>query len=165
LDAERQFFLELVDRHGAAVLAMLRRLCRNTHDADDLFQEVAARVWRNLHARPRLRSPRAWLLTIAYRQFLDHAARQPAHVVLFEQESAGGEWRARDPAVLAERSEEERMLDLAVGELPAKLRSVIVLHYTGGLSLRETAAAIGISVGTAKSRLNSGLQELRRRLS
>jgi RNA polymerase sigma-70 factor, ECF subfamily len=42
---------------------------------------------------------------------------------------------------------------------------VIVLHYTGGLSLRETAEAIGVSVGTVKSRLNSGLQHLRRRLS
>jgi RNA polymerase sigma-70 factor (ECF subfamily) len=162
---ERQMFLELVDRYGAAMLAMLRRLCRNRHDAEDLFQEVAARVWRKLHSRPRLRSPKAWLLTIAYRQFLDHAARQPAHVALFDQDAHGRDWRAADPAMVAERSEEGRMLDLAVAELPAKLRSVIVLHYTGGLSLRETAAAIGVSVGTAKSRLNTGLEQLRRRLS
>ena len=53
LDAERQIFLELVNRHGATVLAMLRRLCGNPHDADDVFQEVAARVWRNLGSRPR----------------------------------------------------------------------------------------------------------------
>jgi RNA polymerase sigma-70 factor (ECF subfamily) len=105
------------------------------------------------------------LLTIAYRQFLDHAARQPAHVALFDQAAPSGDWRGLDPAMVAERSEEGRMLDLAVGELPEKLRSVIVLHYTGGLSLRETAAAIGISVGTAKSRLNTGLEQLRRRLS
>jgi RNA polymerase sigma-70 factor, ECF subfamily len=39
------------------------------------------------------------------------------------------------------------------------------LHYTGGLSLREIAKALGISVGTVKSRLNSGLEQLRRRLS
>jgi RNA polymerase sigma-70 factor, ECF subfamily len=165
LDTERQFFLELVDQHGSAVLAMLRRLCRNRHDADDVFQEVAARVWRNLHSRLSLRSPRAWLFTIAYRQFLDHAARQPAHVSLFDETATGADWRAIDPAAAAERSEEERMLDLAVGELPDKLRSVIVMHYTGGLSLRETAAAIGISVGTAKSRLSTGLEQLRRRLS
>ena len=75
MDTERQTFLDLVDRHGATVLAMLRRLCGNRHDADDVFQEVAAKVWLNLHSRPRLRSPRAWLLTVAYRQFLDHRAR------------------------------------------------------------------------------------------
>jgi RNA polymerase sigma-70 factor (ECF subfamily) len=165
LDAERQFFLALVEEHGATVMAMLRRLCGNWHDADDVFQEVAARVWRNLHARPRLRSPRAWLLTIAYRQFLDHRARQPVHAPLLEHDVPERDWSATSPLALAERSEEGRLIGEAVQELPDILRSVIVLHYSGGLSLRETARAIGVSVGTAKSRLNSGLQQLRGRLS
>ena len=34
--------MDLLDAHGAAVLAMLRRLCRRRHDADDVFQETAA---------------------------------------------------------------------------------------------------------------------------
>jgi RNA polymerase sigma-70 factor, ECF subfamily len=165
LDAERQVFLELVDRHGAAVLAMLRRLCGNVHDADDIFQEVATRVWRNLHSRPRLRSPKAWLLTVAYRQFLDHRARWPVHASLSGHDPPERDWSAIDPAALAERSDEARLLDQAVEDLPETLRSVVILHYTGGLSLRETAEALGISTGTAKSRLNSGLEQLRRRLS
>jgi RNA polymerase sigma-70 factor, ECF subfamily len=165
LDAEREIFLELVDQHGATVLAMLRRLCGNVHDADDVFQEVAARVWRNLHSRPRLRSPRAWLLTVAYRQFLDHRSCRPVHASLSGHEPPVRDWSANDPSALAERSDEGRILDEAVNELPEVLRSVIVLHYSGGLSLRETAAAIGISVGTVKSRLNAGLEQLRRRLS
>lgn len=165
MDTERQLFLELVDRHGATVLAMLRRLCGNPHDADDVFQEVAARVWRNLGSRPRLRSPRAWLMTVAYRQFLDHRARWPVHASLSGRDEPTADWSAGDPAMLAERSDEGRMLDEAVNELPEVLRSVIVLHYAGGLSLRETAEAIGISAGTVKSRLNSGLEQLRRRLS
>src|SRR4051794_12351848 len=37
---EHAFFVELVDHHGAAALAMLRRLCGNPHDADDVFQDV-----------------------------------------------------------------------------------------------------------------------------
>jgi RNA polymerase sigma-70 factor, ECF subfamily len=165
LDAERQVFFELVDRHGATVLAMLRRLCGNVHDADDVFQEVAARVWRNLGSRPRLRSPRAWLLTVAYRQFLDHRARWPVHASLAVHDEPARDWSASDPALLAERTDEGKLLDQAVSELPEVLRSVIVAHYTGGLSLRETAKVIGISVGTAKSRLNAGLEQLRRRLS
>jgi RNA polymerase sigma-70 factor (ECF subfamily) len=165
VDTERQIFLELVDRHGAAVLAMLRRLCGNRHDADDVFQEVAARVWLNLHSMPRLRSPRAWLLTIAYRRFLDHRARVTSHVSLLDTDAPERDWPAADPSRLAERSEEARMLDQAVQKLPESLRSIIVLHYTGGLSLRETAHLMDISVGTAKSRLNTALTQLRRRLS
>jgi RNA polymerase sigma-70 factor, ECF subfamily len=165
VDTERQTFLDLVDRHGATVLAMLRRLCGNRHDADDVFQEVAARAWLNLRSRPILRSPRAWLMTIAYRQFLDHRARVISHVPLLESDAPERDWSAADPSRAAERSEEARMLDLAVQKLPESLRSIIVLHYTGGLSLRETAHLAGVSVGTAKSRLNTALTQLRRRLS
>ena len=165
VDRERQTFLDMVDRHGAAVLAMLRRLCGNGHDADDVFQEVATRVWLNLHSRPRLRSPRAWLMTIAYRQFLDHNARVRLHRPLLDSDVPESDWSASDPAWLASRSEEARILEQAVQYLPESLRSIIALHYTGGLSLRETAQAVGISAGTAKSRLNSALTQLRRRLS
>jgi RNA polymerase sigma-70 factor, ECF subfamily len=165
VDTERQTFLDLVDRHGATVLAMLRRLCGNRHDADDVFQEVAAKVWHSLESRPRLRSPRAWLLTVAYRQFLDHRARVTSHVPLHDTDAPERDWSAADPSRAAERTEEAQMLDEAVQKLPESLRSIIVLHYTGGLSLRETAHLTGISVGTAKSRLNTALTQLRRRLS
>jgi RNA polymerase sigma-70 factor (ECF subfamily) len=165
MDAERQTFLELVDRHGASVLAMLRRLCGNRHDADDVFQEVAARVWQNLQSRPRLRSPKAWLMTVAYRQFLDHHARRPVHVPLLDHDAPERDWLAADPATVAERTDDAKSLDEAVQQLPESLRSIVVLHYTGGLSLREAAAVVGVSVGTVKSRLNTALTHLRRRLS
>ena len=57
------------------------------------------------------------------------------------------------------------MVEDAVADLSPATRSVITLHYTGGLSLREVARTLGISVGTVKSRLNAGLEQLRRRLS
>ncbi len=71
---DREIFLGLVDEHGAAVMALLRRLCGRGQDAEDLFQDVAIRVWRNLGSRPMLRNPRGWLMTIAYRVYLDHRA-------------------------------------------------------------------------------------------
>ena len=104
-------------------------------------------------------------MTIAYRQFLDHRARRPVHVPLLDHDAPERDWSTVDPASLAERTEDAKMLDEAVQELPESLRSIIVLHYTGGLSLRETAEVVGVSVGTVKSRLNTALAQLRRRLS
>ena len=165
MDAERQTFLELVDRHGTTVLAMLRRLCGNRHDADDVFQEVAARVWLNLQSRPRLRSPRAWLLTIAYRQFLDHRARCRVHVTLLDHDApratAGPSTRRGLRSEVMRRGCSTRRFRSCRN----RCASIIVLHYTGGLSLRETAQAVGVSVGTVKSRLNTCLTQLRRCLS
>jgi RNA polymerase sigma-70 factor, ECF subfamily len=165
VDKDRDTFQALVDEHGATVLAMLRRLCRNPHDADDLFQEVAVRVWRNLGSRPILRNPRAWLLTIAYRVYIDHQAERPCYAALFDNDEAlarGGS--DRDPVAIAERAERAQLVNSAVAELSPPLRSVIALHYTAGLSLRQVATTMGVSVGTVKSRLSAGLEQLRRRL-
>ena len=163
---DREIFLGLVDEHGAAVLALLRRLCGRGQDAEDLFQDVAVRVWRNLGSRPTLRNPRGWLMTIAYRVYLDHQAETPRFGSLAVNEALparGG--RDQDPAVLTERREQCAIVQEAVAELSSATRSVVALHYAGGLSLKEIAKALGISVGTVKSRLNSGLEQLRRRLS
>ena len=160
-NTRRQWFLDLLDRHGSAVVSMLRRLCRSGHDADDVFQDTAMRAWRSLPERGRLRSPRAWLMTIAYRSALDHWARRPANV---ELQDAPDE-RLPDPSRLAQQSEDRGRVNAAVAELPEAIRAVVVLHYSGGLTLAETAKAMGISVGTAKSRLNRGLERLRKVLS
>jgi RNA polymerase sigma-70 factor (ECF subfamily) len=68
------------------------------------------------------------------------------------------------PLEHAERDETANRLRDEVADLSDPLRDVLALHYTAGLSIRETAAAMGISTGTAKSRLNAALNELRRRL-
>jgi RNA polymerase sigma-70 factor (ECF subfamily) len=165
VDQDRATFQTLLDEHGAVTLALLRRLSGNRHDADDLFQEVAVRVWRNRKARPLLRNARGWILTIAYRAFLDHRAGHPRLATLDDDDRAFARVGLdRDPVALAEVAERAQLLESAVGDLSPPLRSVIVLHYTGGLSLREVAKVLGISVGTVKSRLNAGLQQLRGRL-
>src|SRR5262249_1130074 len=148
---DRETFLALVDRHGASVLEMLRRLCGNGHDAEDVFQDVAIRVWKHLGERPRLRNPRAWVLPITYRACPDHPPqRPPQHVPLFDSEAPGLPAGGSDPVLIAERTELARRVNEAVSRLTPPLREVVVLHYTGGLSLRQVAAAMGISIGTVK---------------
>ena len=121
---DRDIFLGLVDEHGAAVLALLRRLCGRGHDAEDLFQDVAVRVWRNLGSRPTIRNPRGWLMTIAYRVYLDHQARTPKLVLLLQTmrrlPARGG--RDQDPAVLTERRERRGIVEDAVAELSRRRR-------------------------------------------
>ncbi|MFO0956678.1 MAG: RNA polymerase sigma factor [Isosphaeraceae bacterium] len=163
---DRAVFEQLVDLHGASVLAFLRRLCGRDQDADDVFQDVALRVWKNLGSRPRLRNPRGWMMTIAYRAFLDHRARMPRLVPLQEGDAIPSqEARQRDPSAIAQQVELESLVQDCLSDLPWPIRSVVALHYAGGLSIHEVARTLGIPPGTAKSRLNSALEQLRRRLS
>jgi len=150
-------FLELLDDHGATLMAMLQRLCRNTHDAEDVFQETAVRVWRAFAGRPRLRNPRGWVMTIGYRAFLDMRERHGRHAEL--PDVADG--RLALPMDAAGRAEECDRVQAAIGGLPEPMREVIALHYVGGLTLRQTAAAMEVSEGTVKSRLNAALGRLR----
>ena len=156
-DACQREFLELLDLHGATLMAMLRRLCGNCHDAEDVFQETAARVWRSFSRRPRLRNPQAWVMTIGYRAFLNTRERRPRHEELTDLM----DHRHGSPRQMAERSEERDRVQGAIADLPEPIREVVVLHYVGGLTLGQTAAAMELSTGTVKSRLNAALNKLR----
>jgi RNA polymerase sigma-70 factor (ECF subfamily) len=99
-------------------------------------------------------------MTIAYHCFIDYRARQS---VFERDEDCRDDWRS-GPAEQAEQAEQIRQVRSFVAALPEQIRAVVVMHYTGGLSLKQTAQAMGISVGTVKSRLNNGLQRLRKEL-
>jgi RNA polymerase sigma-70 factor (ECF subfamily) len=57
--------------------------------------------------------------------------------------------------------EARALLEPAFDRLSADQRAVLALHYSMGYSIAEAADALGVRVGTAKSRLNSGLARLR----
>jgi RNA polymerase sigma-70 factor, ECF subfamily len=157
-------FLALLDEHGHFVLALLRRLCRDRHDAEDTFQETAVRVWRSLEKQPLLRNPRGWLLTIAYRAYVDQASRQPVEAGAHDSAESLA-CNLTPPDLHAEHREQTGQVRDAVALLPGPLRDVVLLHYTGCLSIHETAAAMGLAVGTVKSRLNTALGKLRELLT
>jgi RNA polymerase sigma-70 factor (ECF subfamily) len=155
-------FVRLLEEHGPAVRAMLRHLCRRPHDVDDVWQDMAVRVWRSLQARPRLTNPRGWLATIAYRAYVEDAARRPTTAGPADFERADDS--TPSPQEAAIRAEQRHRVQEALDVLPPDLRSVVALHYAAGLSLRDTAEAVGVAVGTVKSRLHAALVLLRRAL-
>jgi RNA polymerase sigma-70 factor (ECF subfamily) len=72
----------------------------------------------------------------------------------------------------SEKSSVEQVVDyeqlcqlrLMILELPTKLKQVVVLHYMQHLTIAEAAQALGIKVGTFKSRLNRALKALKNKL-
>jgi RNA polymerase sigma-70 factor (ECF subfamily) len=161
-DVPDSTFSRLMAVHGRSLRAILHNLCRNSQDVDDVWQDTAIRVWKSLRKRPWLKNPRGWLAMIAYRAYLDHAARRPPNHAVGDYDLA--DKSTPTPVEAAVRTEQRLLVGKALDNLPEDQRSVVILHYTGGLSVRETAEAIGIPVGTAKSRLHTALTTLRRML-
>ena len=69
------------------------------------------------------------------------------------------------PAVNAEWAELRVIVREGIAGLSEKHRAVVVLYYLEGRSLQETADALGLPVGTVKSRVHHALRDLRTRLS
>jgi len=125
-------------------------------EAEDCFQETFIAA---LSAYPRLRPEsnlRAWVMTIAHNKALDsHRARARRAVPVAEP--AAVEVRGAP-----ERAVRDDALWTAVGGLPERQRSAVVLRYLGDLPHREIAAAIGCSEEAARRSLHEGLTKLRK---
>ncbi|MCW3069283.1 MAG: sigma-70 family polymerase sigma factor [Solirubrobacterales bacterium] len=147
-------FQRFLDSHRDAVWRFLVYSVGRT-EAEDCFQETFIAA---LRAYPRLRESsnlRAWVLTIAHRKALDaHRGRTRRAVPVADVVAVD----ARAEHVTPARDE---ALWEAVGELPSRQRSAVVLRYVADLPHRDIAAAIGCSEEAARRSLHEGLAKLR----
>ena len=136
-----------------------RALTRDLITADDLVQECLTRALSKLHLWQQGTDLRAWLFTILHNQYINHVrrtAREGTAVGLSEREPL----LARTPQQGSRL--ELRDLERAIGKLPRTQRSVILLVGLEGMSYGEVATALGVPVGTIRSRLSRGREALRR---
>jgi RNA polymerase sigma-70 factor (ECF subfamily) len=146
-----------------ACIPALRRyawtLLRHRADADDLVHDCLVRALDKLHTRRDDADVRAWLFTILHNQFvsLHRRRRTRAGTIPLEEEHAN---IAALPA-----TQEDSLLwrDLLRGleRLPEEQRSVVLLVSVEDLSYAETAAVLGVPIGTVMSRLARGREKLR----
>jgi RNA polymerase sigma-70 factor (ECF subfamily) len=163
-------FGRLYDRYDRPCFQFIRRLlgAGAGEAAEDLHQETWLAVARSAAAfDPGKASFATWLFTIARRKVLDHFRRQKVVPLVSGEDDAA--MMAPDPhptpAQLVESRELARRLVAAVEALPMEQRSVFVMFADAGLSLEEIAAATGVGVETAKSRLRYARARLRQALA
>jgi RNA polymerase sigma-70 factor (ECF subfamily) len=145
---------------GAAIFrldAAARLILRDPEQAKDAVQETLVRAWRGL---PTLRSSDrfdAWLHRLLVRACIDEARRLRRHRVDVELSPIDAPTVDDLTSLMADRDQLER----GFGRLDAEARALVVLRYYLDLPLPEVAVALGIPLGTAKSRLHRALQSMR----
>jgi len=157
---------EVVTDHSAKVYRLAFRLTGNRHDAEDLTQEVFVRVFRALeNFKPGTLD--GWLHRITTNLFLDQARRRSR--IRFDGFSDDAEARIPGKEPGPERSFEFNNLDVdiqaALEELPPDFRAAVVLCDLEGLSYDEVAEALGVKLGTVRSRIHRGRTMLREKLA
>lgn len=159
---------EVARSHGRKIYNYAYRLCGNPHDANDLVQEVLLRVRTGL-ADYQPGSFEGWLWRITRNAFLDDVRRQRRRptVSLPDEADLGfhGRYVAQSPdEVLASVSFDDD-IQKALLDLPFDFREAVVMCDVVGLSYDEIATAVGVPVGTVRSRIHRGRRLLREHLT
>ena len=175
---ELDAFEALTNRYEQRVYSLALRMLRQEQDAEDVTQQTFLSALENLDGFRGDAAFATWLLRIA-----THAAlkvirkRNGLDTVSLEEatEEADGydtiphpeyiaDWR-QSPEQLVHKNETQRLLDDALARLDEKHRLVFLLRDVEGLSVKETAAALGLSEANTKVRLLRARLQLREQLT
>lgn len=171
-------FERLVNERSGEIYGLLYRLTENGEEARDLTQETFLRAFQSIvHFRGES-DLRTWIYRIAINQARNRwrwwrRRRREFTVSIDAPDQNGGSLglvatlrshNVADPEASAIASERERALRKALSSLRRIYREAVVLRDIEGFAYEEIATALDISVGTVKSRLARGRQELRRKL-
>ncbi|MGI8524946.1 MAG: sigma-70 family RNA polymerase sigma factor, partial [Pseudolabrys sp.] len=128
---DQRAFRALAQRHVSYAIALARRILGNGADAEDVAQDAMLRVWINAPRWKPLASFRTWLTRIVVNLCIDRKRKMP-----FAAPEVAGEVADPSPDAAAqhETSENERLLDRAIAELPDRQRAAIVLTFREGMS-------------------------------
>jgi RNA polymerase sigma-70 factor (ECF subfamily) len=136
-----------------------RALTRNPERADDLVQDTLVRALAKGHLWQPGTNLRAWLFTLMHNQHVNTVRRSAREGLLVEVDNLSDALTANsDPTASRQLYE----LDRALGQLPEDQRRAILLVGLEGMSYDEAAAILDVPIGTVRSRLSRGRDNLRR---
>lgn len=159
-------FDQLVARYATPIFRLGLGKTGSKLDAEDIMQRTLEKGWRH---RDRLREGEPfgpWIFTIAHNETCNHLRSRHTRHGTWQRALAEARLRTEaSPQDEALKQEQLRVLLLAVKALPDSYLPVIVCRFFWHLSVRETAAALGLPEGTVKTNTLRGKERLRRELS
>jgi RNA polymerase sigma-70 factor (ECF subfamily) len=161
---ERTAAADFVDRYYERVYLFMRAVGHDRQISEDLTQETFLRAWYHIGQLRDGKALNGWLFRIAGNVSRLHRRRfkgkDTVNLDSVEPAAAGA-----DGSLKVGQQEQLDHLQEAVARLPWKLRQAVVLHYMEQLTIAEAADVAGIREGTLKSRLNRGLEALRKEVT
>lgn len=154
----------LYDRYSGMLFAMLVRILKDTHAAEEVLQDLFLQLWRSAARFDASRgSLPAWLMVIARNRAISRLRGRERLLVRdddegFSMESVPASGNLEDEA---SRMELMRKLRAAMAALPGEQREAVELAYFEGMTQTEIAARTGSPLGTVKSRVRAAMQALK----
>ncbi len=162
---DQDAFAELIQLYEKRVLALTQRMCKNPEDAAEAAQEAFFAAWQGLKRFRGESSFSTWLYRLASNACVDllrrEGRRQAAASLDDEDLNLDMPASLPSPQEEAERRERREQIEKGLQTLPPEYRAVLVLREIHQLHYEEIAEALGVDVGTVKSRISRGRKRLR----
>lgn len=157
-------FEDMVKTYQHRIYGVALRMMGNWSEAEEVAQETFLRAHRAL---PEFRGDSrlsTWLYAIASRICLNRLASGEGRIARRRAAEEMADSARDEPAGDLERDDREAAVHKALAELSEERRAVVVLRDFEGLSYDEIAAALGLELGTVRSRLHRARLDLREKL-
>lgn len=164
MQGDLEAFNQLIPLYQNQVYQLTSWILRDQFQAEDMMQNTFMNAYLKI-GQFRGGSFKAWLLRIAYNVCFDELRRQKRRQKMilpidFEEEIMDGyTWTSGAPLTVeqsVEKNEFNRFIEKCIDEIPLKYRSPVIMVDLLDMNYHETAEALGIPLGTLKSRLTRG---------
>ena len=157
-----QAFEEVYVEFGSMVYNLSLRMCGSPERAQDLSQEVFVRIFRNLgkfKGRSRLKT---WVYRVCLNHCRSRLGRKRLDTDSLDREDAHipADGR-RTPEERALAGDAQAVVQRALLQVDAVFREAVVLRDIDELAYAEIAQVLGVRIGTVRSRISRGREQLR----
>jgi len=160
--------VQIVRRHWRKVFNIAYKFTGKHDEAEDLTQDVFLKIFKSLDTFDRRANFQTWLVSVSRNLCIDHYRSVRKERETIDRDVDPGELApaaaTTSPIAALEQADRVALLKKAMAELPATLRSAVLLRDIQELSYQEIADRLDLPEGTVKSRINRGRTELARQI-
>jgi len=161
-NGQQEAMAELYDRYGSIVYGVALRVLQDTGAAEDVLQEVFLQLWRTPDSFDASRGNlSAWLAVISRHRSIDRLRKRRPETPIEDCVLAG----APEASSEVERRMVMDKVRAALAQMNTIQRGALELAFFQGLTHQEIATQTGEPLGTIKTRIRTGLQQLRLKLA
>jgi RNA polymerase sigma-70 factor (ECF subfamily) len=159
---------DALGQHDRRVYSLALRVTRNHHDAEDVFQEVFLRIWKQGESFLKLDKPDSWVYRVTLNLSLDMVEKRRKSPKPVDMEYSGvDDMKPADgpsPEGRAINEELKALLRRSAERLPRAQREVFILRNDEGLSYRDISQVLQCPEDRARANFYQAMKSLRRQM-